>query len=259
MSRKQNETLNTKIKAVTLAQLHPNWSVKSLRSKTTTALLNKKYIKRWESEVLAGGTKYDKFIIINNWTLDRFTKARSELQQVTTIDLQQWALAAASQFQDTGFQFAATKAWVHNMKHNNEIRQRKITKFVSKHEWVTMGETLEAATKFKTMIAFIIPKFSPSYVINTDRTGCQYQSTFHRTLTNVGGKTVLVQKHNLAKTTHSYTAQYSLTLEEKVIPKVFLCFQEPGNSFGPLVQKKKWMNCQCHMAMLLLRAQNPEN
>ncbi|KAK9686708.1 hypothetical protein QE152_g36993 [Popillia japonica] len=67
--------LNMKVK------VHPSWSLESLRSRTST------------TTVLADDTR----------------KQGAELHQVTTRDLQLWALAAANQFQGAGFRFAAGK------------------------------------------------------------------------------------------------------------------------------------------------------
>lgn len=39
------------------------------------------------------------------------------------------------------------------------------------------------------------------------------------------------------KVTHSYTAMYSITASGKLLPKVFLCLQEKGGSFGPRIQE----------------------
>lgn len=39
------------------------------------------------------------------------------------------------------------------------------------------------------------------------------------------------------KVTHSYTAQYSITLSGKVLPHVFVCLQEATGHFGPRIQK----------------------
>lgn len=39
------------------------------------------------------------------------------------------------------------------------------------------------------------------------------------------------------KVTHSYTAQYGLTLSGKLLPAVFICLQETTGSFGPRIQK----------------------
>lgn len=47
-----------------------------------------------------GGTSIDKYVVIDSWTYDRFVEARANYQQVTTRNLQQWALSAASQFHD---------------------------------------------------------------------------------------------------------------------------------------------------------------
>jgi len=68
-------------------------------------------------------------------------------------------------------------------------------------------------------------------------TGCQYQSTFDRSLAEQGSKTVFVKKQHLHRTTHSYTAQYAITLSGELIPQVFVCLQESTGNFGPRVQK----------------------
>jgi len=67
---------------------------------------------------------------------------------------------------------------------------------------------------------------------------------YNRSLDLQGSKTVLVQKQNLAKTTHTYTVQYSLAASGKLLPTVFICMAEPGNKFGPWVSQtvEKLMN-----------------
>ncbi|XP_032685212.1 uncharacterized protein LOC116850716 [Odontomachus brunneus] len=52
---------------------------------------------------------------------------------------------------------------------------------------------------------------------------------------------IAVQQLN--KLTHSYTAQYAMTLSGKLLPKVFICLQEVTGKFGPRVQKEvdEWM------------------
>ena len=58
-----------------------------------------------------------------------------------------------------------------------------------------------------------------------------------RSLDFQGFKTVLGQKQNLDKTTHSYTVQYSLTAAGTLLPHVFICTQETGSKFGPWFTK----------------------
>ena len=39
----------------------------------------------------------------------------------------------------------------------------------------------------------------------------------------------------MSKVTHSYSPQDAITASGKLLPKVFLCMQEPGGNFGPRV------------------------
>ncbi|GFY21624.1 HTH CENPB-type domain-containing protein [Trichonephila clavipes] len=67
---------------------------------------------------------------------------------------------------------------------------------------------------------------------------CQYQSTYNRTLAEQGSKVVLVKRKDMNKVTHSYTAQYVMTLSGKLLPTVFICLQEANGNFGPRVQNQ---------------------
>lgn len=132
----------------------------------------------------------------------------------------------------------ASLTWAHRFKVKHNIRQRKVTKFISKTDAATLEESLQAPTTFQEQTCALITKYpNKDFVINTDQTGCEYQTTFNRSLDYKGVKTVLVKKQNLAKLTHCYTAQYSLTASGKLLPKVFLCMQEPGDTLGPRVIK----------------------
>lgn len=46
-----------------------------------------------------------------------------------------------------------------------------------------------------------------------------------------------VSRKDLKKITHSYTAQYAMTLSGKLLPRVYVCLQESNGSFGPRIQK----------------------
>lgn len=67
--------------------------------------------------------------------------------------------------------------------------------------------------------------------------GCQYQSTYDRTLSTQRVKAVFVQRQSTNKITHSYTAQYAITMSGKLLPYVFICLQETTGVFGPKVKK----------------------
>lgn len=156
---------------------------------------------------------------------------------MTTRTLQQWAMAAAFPFLSENFRFEASSTWVKVFKRKHRIKQRKITKYVSKRDCATLEETIEAAEKFRKQTSILIRNFDLDLVINTDQTDCQYQTSYNRSLDFQGIKTVLVQKQNLNKITHSYTVQYSVTASGKLLPRVFLCLQEPTNKFGSVVSK----------------------
>jgi len=249
--------LDYKVTVINIAKQHPNWSLKNLQRKGCSRLKNMKDLKRWEEQIKKGGTIIDKYTTIDSWTYDRFVEARENLQQVTTRNLQQWALAAASQFEN--FNFKSSLSWVNKFKRNHRIRQRKITRYVSERETFTMSEILASAEEFRIQVRHIIPNFQKEFVINTDQTGnfkklnftnckylkivymqyyifsslftlyinflqyifyyitgCQYQSTFDRSLAEQGSKTVFVKKQHLNRTTHSYTAQYAITIVRRI-------------------------------------------
>lgn len=62
-----------KIKAV---QLHPEWSIKSLRLKSTRFLKKRSQLARWKIDIEKGGTRYNKLRAISNNVYDRFFETR---------------------------------------------------------------------------------------------------------------------------------------------------------------------------------------
>lgn len=157
---------------------------------------------------------------------------------MTRRNLQKWALSAASQFQSDTFVFKASESWVTRFKQKHGLRQRRITSCVSEEESVTLEEMLAAANEFRPQTRAIIPKFDKDFIINTDQTGCQYQSRYDRTLAGKNSKTVSVQRRDLNTITDdSYTAQYAITMSGKLVPLVFLCLQESMGEFSRGVQK----------------------
>lgn len=198
----------------------------------------KEKLKKWKENIEQRGTRYDKLFMIDSETFERFKEARKCHEQVTTRTLQQWAMATAFPYLSDKFSFVASFTWVKNFKNKHRIRQRKITKFISKNDVATLDETIQAAERFRTQTVLIMQNYNPRFIINTDQTGCTYESFYNRSLDFQGSKIVLVRKQNLAKTTHSYTAQYSLTISGELLPHVFICTQESGNKFGPRVSKE---------------------
>jgi len=101
-------------------------------------------------------------------------------------------MAAASPFLSNDFRFEASHTWAILFKRRHKIKQRKITKFVSKRDIATLDETIEAQ-KFQRQIKLLISNFNFDLVINTDQISCQYQTTYSRSLDFQGAITVLVK------------------------------------------------------------------
>ncbi|GFS43769.1 HTH CENPB-type domain-containing protein [Trichonephila inaurata madagascariensis] len=66
-------------------------------------LKKKERLPKREENIIKGGNKFDKYALTDSWTYDRFVEAREHFHQVTTRNLQQWALSADGQFKDFEF------------------------------------------------------------------------------------------------------------------------------------------------------------
>ncbi|KAL1514381.1 hypothetical protein ABEB36_003648 [Hypothenemus hampei] len=168
--------LQYKLKAVAFANANPKASLQTIQSRGFAKLKDKKTLLRWKKVVQKGGSRIDKLNMINEQCFERFVENRKNHEQVTTRMIQQWAMATAFPYISEEFSFTAGLTWVQNFKKKYRIRQRKITKFINKSDIATLEETLQAAETFQTQTKLLISSFSPDYVINTDQTGCQYQT-----------------------------------------------------------------------------------
>ncbi|KMQ88678.1 pogo transposable element with krab domain [Lasius niger] len=225
--------LKTKIKIVNMVRGHPKWSLKTIHERGGRAFKSRSQLTRWCQEIERGGGNKEKYEMINKWTLDRFRKARTEKKPVTTRMLREWASQAAVQFEN--FQFVESVTWVTKWKLIFKIRQRKVTRYIKSRNALDIPTILSEAEKFQKRIAKQIVKFQKDFVINTGQTGCEYRADVRRILSNKGEKTTEVFLGDFNKLTHSYTAQYAITASGKVLPKIFLCMQEPKGTFGPRV------------------------
>ncbi|XP_043263202.1 uncharacterized protein LOC122403642, partial [Colletes gigas] len=225
----------TKIKAVTAAKLHPTWTWKTLQRSVTRQLCSASQLLHWKQIIERNCSSHEKYHVITQWTVDRFLEARQLKKQITTRMLQLWALQASNQFRSDDFKFRASTSWVKKLKREQRIKQRKITRFISKKDTLTVEDIMKSAQFFQDQVQKIISTFQEDYIINTDQTGCEYKIQPKRTLSIQGEKTTEVAVGSLNKISHSYTAQYAVTYSGKLLPKIFLCLQEVGGNFGPRV------------------------
>lgn len=118
-------------KLVKLAELHPRWSLKSLRSRGSRLLKSKHQLRRWKKQILKGGTTNDKYKLINSKVYDQFCECQTRKQLVTTKMLQQWAIEAAKQLPETEkLLFKASNSWAKKFKINYGVCLPKLKNHV---------------------------------------------------------------------------------------------------------------------------------
>lgn len=234
---KERIPLDYKIKICDIHREHPNWKLPTIQKNGGSKLTRMDELTRWKKEIEEGGTVFDKYAAINKYTLEQFLESRKSKKPVYTRNLKVWAMQAAIPYLSDTFQFTASRTWLVNFKQNNCIRMRKVTRYVKPSENKSLEDLLQKAKDFQAECSLLLPKYNLDFVINTDQTGCEYRMNVQRTLTDKGAKIVEAYIGDLNKVSHSYTAQYSITASGKLVPKVYICLQEPKGSFGPVVQK----------------------
>lgn len=206
------------------------------RMKGMSKVTSIQQLNQWVELVKKEGSLNHKAMELDKVLMAKFNLARESLKPVTYHDLRLWAVQMAK---DIGMNnFTASRSWIDRFKHKHGIRQRKTSRFISLKEVHSREKIEESAALFKIQLSAITNLFNPKYVINTDQTGCEFQIMTNRTYSHQGEKSTLVSTKNPSKISHSYTAQYTVTLDGTLLQRVFLCMQETNDKFGPLVQAK---------------------
>ena len=72
---KSSVPLKRKIEILKLVNDHPNWSLDTIRRNGCSEFIDKKYKARWQAQVDSGGTNFDKYQAIDDYTWDMFNEA----------------------------------------------------------------------------------------------------------------------------------------------------------------------------------------
>lgn len=215
---------------------HLNLKLKTLKNRAGLRKVSSfAQLQKWQQQVKAHGNRMDKLKQLSDITYDRFIKTRQRLMPVTLKELRTWVIETSQSIELD--KFIASRSRISNFKRTHGIRQRRISRFISCKEVTSQDEIKASAELFKTQMAAAVLGFDQKLVINTDQTGCDYQTMRNRTYSHKGEKTTLVATGNVSKTTHSYTVQYTIALDGILIGKVYLCMQEVSGQFGPRVQE----------------------
>lgn len=134
--------------------------------------------------------------------------------------------------------FEASTWWLNEFKKKNNLVSRKTTKWVSyRHVKSQQGIETNATAFHVELTDDIYPNFGPTQILNSDQTGYQYEMHRDRTLDHAGVKQVAVQVMYSFATTHSYTIQPVISMEDKLGSKIMIVLQKKGEKFGPIVQQ----------------------
>ena len=80
--------------------------------------------------------------------------------------------------------------------------------------------------------------FNPSRILNTDQVGIEKEVHSTRTLSFEGQKKTFRMVASKNATTHSYTVQPIISLDEKQLGSILLCLQEPKGKIGESVKNR---------------------
>lgn len=217
------------------------WKFETLKSQYPAIITDVKCVRRWQEQISSqsGGTKFDKYEEIDRETFAQFKAARDPFKTIHDFNIRKWALQAASKFQGPNFQFRASRYWVENFKKRHGITSRKIQKLVSKRDVEDMDKKQQLVDKFREDFKKCAPQFSPSHIFNTDQVGTNYEVSDGRTLSWKGEKKTwgfaLSPKN---KATHSYTVQPVISMDGRLVGKLFVCLQEAKGEFGKTVRRR---------------------
>jgi hypothetical protein len=88
-------------------------------------------------------------------------------------------------------------------------------------------ETITAsAEQFVADVRRRLPQYNERDVINTDQSGIQLEFHSTRTLSHKGEKVTIGSVRSVNATTHSYTAQPSITLDGHLLSPLYVCLKE---------------------------------
>ncbi len=219
---------------------HPKWSLDTLQRRGCADLSSKGKIKEWKNQIANGGTKREKLQAINGYVFEQFKSSRDESRIIKTVNLQQWGIQKATEIKALDV-FKASSSWASQFKLRNRISSRKVTHLVNRHEVINMDKILEKVESFRVQVKERMKMYPAYAILNTDQCGFAYELVSNRTLTHKGEKKVFgyaQSPKNLV--THSYTVQYVISAEGKIVGNVFVCLQEISGKLGPRVEQGLW-------------------
>ncbi|CAF1352980.1 unnamed protein product [Didymodactylos carnosus] len=196
---------------------------------------NRSFIERFRKYLESSGTKNQKLDQINQYTYNKFKKARSEFHFVHDIHLKRWALQKAREINDRTSE--ASDSWILHFKRRHALCSRKVTKLITQREVVDADTINDSVNDFVNKIKKLLPHYRGRNVLNTDQTGLEIEMVGNRTLSFKGEKATFGKVRSVHNTSHSYTVQFITSLTDQPIGKWYLCLKEKNGHMSDNIKK----------------------
>ena len=135
------------------------------------------------------------------------------------------------------YDFQASHRWLIAFKRRHGICSRKVTDIVTKREVINIDDIKKSEIDFLEKCNQLSEKYLPEEILNTDQIGIEKELYSIRTLAFQGEKQTFGSVMSKNATTHPYTIQPIISLDEKLIGSMYLCLQEPKGHMGDVVKR----------------------
>jgi hypothetical protein len=230
---------------VKLFEDNPKWKFASFKRRYRK-LEGMREIRRYQDYVQKGGKNSQKFAEVGKLTLKHFNEARQMLLPIHDEDIKRWALDYARKLKLSTNEFKASDFWIRNFKKKSRISSRKITKFVTRSQFIDKEKIENDAVEFLLKSRDDFMNIPEHLIINSDQSGFNYELYIPRTLSFVGEKKTFCLNQNSIAITSSYTIMPCLQADGVFLPKMLLVLKEINGEFGPIVSKQvKSLQLKC--------------
>jgi hypothetical protein len=161
------------------------WKFKSIKSKYKL-LTDEKEIWRYQKYIENGGNNFQKWFEVSEKVFNKFKNAREKYLPIHDIDLKRWALEVGREVGLSRDEFKASDSWILYFKRKCKISSRRITKFVTKRQFVSQEEIEDESITFTLECRDKCANFERKNIINFDQSGFNYELTIPRTLSLTG-------------------------------------------------------------------------
>ncbi len=195
-------------------------------------LTDEKEIWRYKNYINSGGTNYQKWFQVSEKLFNKLKIAREKYLPVHDNDLKRWALELGSEVGLSRDEFKASDSWIFQFKKKFKISSRRITKFVTKRQYISQEEIKDKSIAFTLECRDKFTNFERNNIINFDQSGFNYELKIPRTLSFSGERRTFCLNRCSHAITHSYTVLPSLLASGEFLPKCLLILQEIGGDLG---------------------------